>query len=70
MCPGCHRRLARRAAWIGRWVALATTVPLAVYVTVTLPSRGEARLVGAVAVVIWYVLTSLVARRIAWEWMQ
>jgi len=26
--------------------------------------------VGAAAVLIWYVLTSLIARRVAWEWMK
>jgi hypothetical protein len=51
-------------------VAVGTTLPLAVYVTLTLPRDPAARLVGAVAVVIWYVLTSLIARRVAWEWLK
>src|SRR5207245_2871983 len=50
--------------------AMGTTLPLAVYVAWTLPPDKTARLVGAAAVLIWYVLTSLIARRVAWEWMK
>jgi len=60
----------RRAARIARWVAMGTTLPLAVYVAWTLPHDRTARVVGAAAVLIWYVLTSLIARRVAWEWMK
>jgi hypothetical protein len=49
---------------------MGTTLPLAVYVAWTLPHDRAARLVGAAAVLIWYVLTSLIARRVAWEWMK
>ena len=55
---------------MGRWVAIATSLPLAGYVSLTLPPDRRARLVGAVAVVLWYVLTSLVARRVGLEWMK
>lgn len=69
-CADCTRLLARRVGRISRWVAMGTTLPLAVYVAVTLPADRPARLVGAAAVVIWYVLTSLIARRVAWEWLK
>jgi hypothetical protein len=59
-----------RAARLARWVAIGTTIPLAVWVTLTLPKTRDIRLVGAAAVVIWYVLTSLIVRRVAWEWMK
>jgi ABC-type phosphate transport system permease subunit len=49
---------------------MGTTLPLAVYVAWTLPHDRTARVVGAAAVLIWYVLTSLIARRVAWEWMK
>ncbi len=49
---------------------MGTTLPLGVYVAWTLPHDRPARLVGAAAVLIWYVLTSLIARRVAWEWMK
>jgi hypothetical protein len=70
LCAACTRRVRRRAARIARWVALGTTLPLAGYVTLALPRDLTARLVGAASVVIWYVLTSLIARRVAWEWLK
>jgi hypothetical protein len=70
LCAECYVRTARRAARIARWAAIGTTIPLAVYVTLSLPTTREARIVGAAAVVAWYVLTSLVGRRVAWEWLK
>lgn len=70
LCEDCRRVVRKRAARIARWVAIGTTIPLAMYVTLTLPRTRDVRLVGAAAVVIWYVLTSLIARRVAWEWMK
>ncbi len=70
LCAECTRRVRRRAARIARWTAMGTTLPLGVYVAWTLPHDRPARLVGAAAVLIWYVLTSLIARRVAWEWMK
>ena len=68
-CRECAEVLARRAGRIGRWVAMGTTAPLAVYVTLTLPATANARILGASAVVAWYVITARIARRIAWEWL-
>jgi hypothetical protein len=62
--------MVRRAANIGRWVAMGTSLPLAVYLTVSLPAERTARLMGVVTVLIWYMLTSLIARRVALEWMK
>jgi hypothetical protein len=70
LCPDCTLRLRRRAARIARWVAMGTTLPLAGYVAWTLPHDKTARLVGAAAVLIWYALTTLIARRVAWEWIK
>jgi hypothetical protein len=38
-------------------------------VTLTLPPDRTARLVVAAAVVLWYGLTFLIARRVAMEWL-
>lgn len=70
LCADCYARTARRAARIGRLAAIATALPLAVYVTLSLPATRDARLVGAAVVVLWYVLASLVGRRVAWEWLK
>jgi hypothetical protein len=70
LCPACEQRVRRRASRIARWVALGTTLPLAVYVTVTLPRLPAARVVGAAGVVLWYVLTFVIAKRVATEWLR
>ena len=69
LCRECAQIVARRAGRIARWVAMGTTAPLAVYVTLTLPATANARILGAAAVVAWYVITARIARRIAWEWL-
>ncbi len=49
---------------------MGTTVPLAVYVAVSLPVERTARLVGAASVLLWYVLTFLIAKRVTLEWLK
>ena len=70
LCADCYRRVSVRAARIARWAAVGTALPLALYVTLSLPATREARIVGAAAVVVWYVLASVVGRRVAWEWLK
>jgi hypothetical protein len=70
LCPSCARAAERRAARIGRLVAIGTTLPLAVYVAWALPAERTARLVGAASALLWYVLTFLIAKRVALEWMK
>jgi hypothetical protein len=70
ICSECYEQLVRRAARISRWVAMGTTLPLAVYMTLTLPAERTARLMGLVVVMIWYLLSSLIARRVALEWFK
>ena len=70
ICADCWARLTQRAARIARWVAMGTTLPLALYMSLTLPPQRTARLLGVVSVLIWYVLTSLIARRVALEWLK
>jgi hypothetical protein len=70
LCQNCTRLLDRRAGRIARLVAIGTTAPLAGYVAWTLPVERTARLVGAVGVLLWYVLTFLIAKRVTLEWMK
>ena len=70
LCANCARLLQRRAARIARLVAIGTTLPLAVYVTVSLPHDRTARLVAAASVLLWYALTFLIAKRVAFEWLK
>ncbi|HMG18024.1 MAG TPA: hypothetical protein VK573_04820 [Gemmatimonadales bacterium] len=70
VCANCTRLLNRRASRVGRLVAIGTTLPLAVYVALALPVERTARLVGAACVLLWYVLTFLIARRVTLEWIK
>jgi hypothetical protein len=70
LCANCMRQLQRRATKIARLVAIGTTVPLAVYVALALPVERTARLVGAASVLLWYVLTFLIAKRVTLEWLK
>jgi hypothetical protein len=70
LCADCTRRLRVRAGRIARRVAMGTTLPLAVYVAWTLPHERTARISAAAVVVLWYVLTSLIVKRTAWEWLK
>ena len=70
LCPSCTRLVQGKAARIARLVAIGTTLPLAVYVTWALPAERTARLVTAGSILLWYVLTFLIAKRVAWEWLK
>lgn len=70
LCASCTRLLERRASRVARLVAIGTTVPLAVYVAWALPVERTARVVGAGCVLLWYVLTFLIAKRVTLEWIK
>jgi hypothetical protein len=70
ICSECWQNVMRRAGRISRWVAMGTTLPLALYMTLTLPAQRTARLSGLVVVLIWYLLSSLIAKRVALEWLK
>lgn len=70
ICSECWAKLVSRARRIAQWVAVGTTLPLALYMTLSLPADRTSRLIGVVTVLIWYTLTSLIARRVALEWMK
>lgn len=70
LCATCTRLLQRRATRIARLVAIGTTLPLAVYVAWSLPVERTARLVGAAGILLWYVLTFLIAKRVTLEWLK
>ena len=69
-CANCTRLLERRASRVARLVAIGTTLPLAVYVATALPVERTARIVGAGCVLLWYVLTFLIAKRVTLEWIK
>lgn len=67
LCANCRRLLDRRAGRVARLVAIGTTVPLAVYVAMALPVERTARIVGAACVLLWYLLTYQIAKRVGLE---
>jgi len=62
--------LQRRATRIARLVAIGTTLPLAVYVAWTMPVERTARIVAAAGVLLWYVCTFLIAKRVSLEFLK
>jgi len=70
LCPDCLLRVRRRAGRVGRWAAMLTTFPLAIYVTLTLPPDRTSRILAAGVVLAWYALTFVIVKRTAWEWMK
>jgi hypothetical protein len=51
-------------------VAIGTTIPLAVYVALSLPVDRTARIVGAASALLWYALTFVIAKRVTLEWLK
>ncbi len=69
LCDRCRAELDRRARRIARWVALGTTVLVALYVLWRVPPEPTPRLVSAIAIAVWYMLSRRVAFRVAREWL-
>lgn len=69
ICPACRHAIERRAARIARLVALLSTAAVGVYVLLRVPPDPTARMVSAAAVAVWYLLTTLVARRVLREFL-
>ncbi len=67
LCAECWRNIERRAGKVSRWVAISTTLALAVYVYVRMPDYPMARMVGLSAIVAWYIITSIVTKRVMRE---
>lgn len=68
ICGECRRDVTRRAARVARWVSLVTTLGFGAYVMLRMPQEQTARLVGGMAVVMWYVVSRLITLRIARVW--
>lgn len=64
VCRECREDIALRAARIARLVAAGTTIMVAIYAMVVMPTDSMSRMVGAMSVVVWYILVNLVVRRV------
>jgi endogenous inhibitor of DNA gyrase (YacG/DUF329 family) len=67
LCSECRAQIERKARKLGRWASGISTILLGLYVVLRLPAEPYARLVSAIGVVIWYLLSNLVVRRAARE---
>lgn len=63
LCGECRAAIERKARKLGRWVSGISTLLLVLYVLIRLPPDPYARLVSAMGVAIWYLLSNLVVRR-------
>jgi hypothetical protein len=68
LCGACRNQIERRAAKTARLVAGVSTLAVALYVFIPPPPGEQGRVVGAVGVVVWYVLISLIVRRMMQNW--
>ncbi|MBI4501442.1 MAG: hypothetical protein HY700_09805 [Gemmatimonadetes bacterium] len=71
LCRSCVAEIERRAARWGNRISLVTTIVLAVYMYFfRLSPDPTARLVSAMAIVIWFALSNIVVRRAVRELMR
>ena len=69
-CSTCTRRRERRARRLAQWVAIGTTVPLAAYVTWTLPPIMHLRLIMLGGVLLWYLAVRRIAKGVVLQWIR
>jgi hypothetical protein len=63
LCDVCRAEIQRRAARLGNLIALCTTLLLAGYIYWRMPRDPAARLVGGMAIGIWFLVSNMVVRR-------
>lgn len=68
LCSACTAAIELRARKVARIVAVLSTVAFGVYIFVPFPADERARLVGTAGILIWYVLSNLVVRRVLRQW--
>ena len=67
ICAACEGEIARRANRLARTVAMVSTAAVGVYVMWRVPPDPTARAVSGASVAVWYLLTYMIAKRIARE---
>lgn len=72
LCRGCEVEIERRAGRIARLAAAIGTLLVALYVWLRMPAQAAdvQRLVAALGVVIWYVLSFVVVKRVCREYLR
>jgi hypothetical protein len=70
LCEACRRELNGRARRIARWFSLATTAAFGAYAMLALPPDRTARMVGAAATVVWFMVSRRVAFQVVRTWIE
>lgn len=70
LCHACVQEIDARARRLGRRVALVTTAALGAWILWRMPPDPTARLVGAAAVLAWYILTRTIVTRTARQFLR
>ena len=68
LCAHCHKAIERRARRVARWVAGFSTAAVALYIFIPAPPDERARAVGLAGILIWYILTTAMVRRVMRNW--
>jgi cytochrome bd-type quinol oxidase subunit 2 len=70
LCEACRREIHTRARRIARWVSLVTTAAFGAYAMAVLPVTQSARLVGAAATLVWFVVIRRVTVQVVRLWLE
>lgn len=68
LCTHCRKAIERRARRVARLVSAGSTAAVALYIFIPPPPDERARTVGLVGILIWYILTNAVVRRVMRNW--
>ena len=64
LCGNCHASIDRRARKAARLVSGLSSLAVGSYLLFTVPPTQQSRLVAAAGILMWYVLTHIMVRRI------
>ncbi len=70
LCKICLTTIDKRARKTARLVAIGSSLAVGLYVFIPVPSDERARIVGMVGVLIWYVLSNVIVRRVMGQWQR
>ncbi len=68
LCTTCLTNIAKRARKVARLVAALSTLVVGLYILIPVPTDERVRIVGVVGVLIWYMLSNVVVRRVMSQW--
>jgi uncharacterized protein (DUF983 family) len=70
LCKTCLTNIDKRARKAARIVATLSTLAVGLYIFTPVPTDERVRIVGLVGVLIWYILSNIVVRRVMGQWQR